>query len=113
MLLDGYYYYFRTSSSTAVKGRTYWITLTNGLLPAGEYAFDDSGKMINPPAVDPDPTPDPDPDPKPDPNPDPDPDPDPEVPDIKNGIVAENGSLYYYVNGLRTGVKTYKIRRTN
>ena len=86
------YYYFRTSTSTAVKGRTYWITVTNDLLPAGPYAFDADGKMINPPIVVPDPDPDPDP-----------------TPDVKNGIVAENGSLYYYVDGVLTGAGLIQI----
>ena len=82
--IDGDYYYFRTSTSTAVKARAYWITVTNGLLPAGQYTFDADGKMVNPPIV----TPDPDPSPE---------------PEVKNGIVAENGSLYYYVDGVLTG----------
>ena len=103
VLLDGDYYYFRTSTSTAVKGRTYWITLTNGLLPVGQYAFDETGKMIDPPAVDPTP------DPEPEPEPTPDPDPDPEEPEVKNGIVEEDGSLYYYVDGVRTGVGLIQI----
>ena len=81
------YYYFR-STSTAVKGRTYWITATNDLLPAGPYAFDETGKMINPPAVDPDPDPE---------------------PEVKNGIVSENGSLYYYENGVKTGAGLIRI----
>ena len=91
------YYYFR-STSTAVKGRTYWITVTNDLLPAGPYAFDENGKMINPPIVDPDP----------DPNPDPNPNPDP-TPGVKNGIVSENGSLYYYVDGVLTGAGLIQV----
>ena len=78
------YYYVRTSTGEVVHGRSYWITDTNDLLPAGPYTFDTDGKMINPPVVDP--------------NPDPDP-----TPDVKNGIVAENGSLYYYENGVLTG----------
>ena len=78
------YYYVRTSTGEVVHGRSYWVTDTNDLLPAGPYTFDTDGKMINPPVVDP--------------NPDPDP-----TPDVKNGIVAENGSLYYYVNGVLTG----------
>ena len=85
------YYYFR-SSSTAVKGRTYWITVTNGLLPVGAYAFDENGKMIDPPIVVPDPDPDPDP-----------------TPEVKNGIVEENGSLYYYVDGVLTGAGLIQI----
>ena len=98
--LDGDYYYVKTSNAEVVHGRTYWITVTNGLLPAGQYAFADDGKMIDPPVVDP--TPDPDPEPTPDPDPEPEPEPDPK-PEVKNGIVAENGSLYYYVDGKLTG----------
>ena len=86
--INGDYYYVRTSSCEVVHGRSYWVTVTNGHLPAGLYTFADDGKMIDPPVVDPDPTPDPDPDP---------------TPDVKNGIVAENGSLYYYVDGVLTG----------
>ena len=78
------YYYVRTSTGEVVHGRSYWVTDTNDLLPAGPYTFDTDGKIINPPVVDP--------------NPDPDP-----TPDVKNGIVAENGSLYYYENGVLTG----------
>ena len=88
------YYYVRTSTGEVVHGRSYWVTDTNGLLPAGSYTFGTDGKMINPPVVDP--TPDPDPEPEPTPDPDP-------TPDVKNGIVAENGSLYYYENGVLTG----------
>ena len=88
--IDGDYYYFRTSTSTAVKARAYWITVTNGLLPAGQYTFDADGKMVNPPIV----TPDPDPSPE---------------PGVKNGIVAENGSLYYYVDGVLTGVGLIRL----
>ncbi len=93
-LIDGYYYYF-ASNAKAVKNTTYWISVTNGLLPAGPYKFDAQGRMIDPPSTEPDQppvTPDPDPDPTPDP------DPDPETP-VKNGVVEELGVLYYYVNG--------------
>ena len=82
--LDGDYYYVKTSNCEVVHGRSYWVTDTNDLLPAGPYTFGTDGKMINPPVVDP--------------NPDPDP-----TPDVKNGIVAENGSLYYYKDGVLTG----------
>ena len=79
ILLDGNYYYVRTNGEV-VHGRNYWITKTNGLLPEQSYAFDDDGKMLNPPPADPDPDPG-------------------EEPELKNGIVAENGSLWYYVDG--------------
>jgi hypothetical protein len=50
MLIDGDYYYARTSGEI-VCGRSYGITKTNDLLPAGTYTFDAEGKMINPPVV--------------------------------------------------------------
>ncbi|MDO4620849.1 MAG: hypothetical protein Q4B09_09550, partial [Lachnospiraceae bacterium] len=39
------YYYVRTSNSEVIHSRAYYITVTNGLLPAGRYQFDDDGKM--------------------------------------------------------------------
>ena len=92
--LDGDYYYVKTSTGEVVHGKSYWVTATNGLLPVGQYAFDETGKMIDPPAVDPDPKPEPDPEPK---------------PEVKNGIVAENGSLYYYVDGVLTGAGLIRL----
>ena len=81
------YYYVKTSSGEVVHGRRYWITATNRLLPAGIYNFDKHGRMTDPPTVDPDqPT-----------------------PEVKNGIVEENGSLYYYVDGVLTGAGLIKI----
>ncbi len=71
--IGGSYYYVKTSGEV-ICGRTYWITKTNGLMPQGAYTFAADGKMVNPPEVV-----------EHDPN--------------KNGIVAENGSLWYYVNG--------------
>ena len=88
--LNGDYYYVRTSNCEVVHGRSYWITVTNGLLPTGQYTFDANGKMVNPPIV----TPDPDPSPE---------------PEVKNGIVAENGSLYYYVDGVLTGAGLIRL----
>ena len=85
--IDGDYYYFKSSTGTAVKDRTYWITMTNGLLPSGQYTFDETGKMIDPPTTV---------------EPEPDPDPSEPEPEVKNGIVEENGSLYYYVDGVLT-----------
>ena len=71
--IDGSYYYVKTSGEV-VHGRNYWISKTNGLMPERSYTFADNGKML-----------------------------DPEIKDTKkDGIVAENGSLYYYKDGLRT-----------
>ena len=44
--IDGDYYYVKTSNCEVVHGRSYWVTLTNGLLPAGQYAFGADGKMV-------------------------------------------------------------------
>lgn len=47
LLIDGYYYYARTSSGEIVRGRSYWVTKTNGLIDnEGEYEFDADGRMI-------------------------------------------------------------------
>ena len=62
------------------------------LLPATFYNFDADGKMTDAPI----PTPDPDPNPNPDPG-------------VKNGIVNEDGELYYYVNGVKTYAGLIKI----
>ena len=86
ILIDGDYYYVKTSGEV-VHSRSYWITKTNDLLPEKSYTFDDSGKLVNPPEVNPNPTPTPDPT-----NP----------PEVKNGIVPENDSLWYYVDGKLT-----------
>ena len=43
--LDGNYYYARSSGQLVVD-RVYWITKTNDLLPAANYQFDASGKMV-------------------------------------------------------------------
>ena len=50
MLIDGAYYYARTSGEI-VTNRSYWITKTNDVLPAANYAFGADGQMINPPAA--------------------------------------------------------------
>ena len=44
--IDGDYYYAKTSSGEIVHGRTYWITVTNDLLPSKEYTFAEDGKML-------------------------------------------------------------------
>ena len=77
MLIDGNYYYARTSGEI-VCGKSYGITKTNDLLPARNYTFDADGKMVNAPVVEPE-------------------------PEVKNGICAdETGKLFYYVNGVKT-----------
>ncbi len=43
--IDGNYYYVRTSGEV-VTNRSYWITKTNDLLPAGNYKFDENGVLI-------------------------------------------------------------------
>lgn len=84
--IDNDYYYVRTSNGEVIHGRKYWITATNDLLPAGPYEFDENGKLINPPATEP-----------------------VETPDVKDGVVAERGSLYYYKDGKITGAGLVKI----
>ena len=88
MLIDGDYYYARTHGQI-VCGKTYWITKNNDLLPVANYTFDADGKMLNPPVTE-----------------EPDPEPDtpvvPEEPEVKNGIVEEDGKLWWYVDGVKT-----------
>ena len=72
--IDGDYCYVN-SSCKVVTTSHYWVNRTNGLLAAGFYDFGADGKMIDPPVVK-DPT--------------------------KNGIVAEDGTLYYYVDGVKS-----------
>ena len=86
--IEGNYYYVKTSNGEVVHSRDYWITTNNGLLPVDKYTFAEDGKLINPPVVDP--------------NPDPE-------PEVKNGIVEERGSLYYYVDGKLTGAGLIQI----
>ena len=96
--LDGAYYYVRTSNCEVIHGRSYWITVTNDLLPIGLYEFGEDGRMLNPPEVQPG----------------------EDEPEVKNGIVAEFGSLYYYVDGVLTPAglieldgKYYYVRTSN
>ena len=81
-LIDGNYYYFK-SNKTAVKDTEYFISITHDLLPAGRYAFDENGVMTVP-------------------------EPDPE-PEVKNGIVEENGMLWYYENGAKKSAGLIEI----
>lgn len=74
------YYYARTSTGAFVRNCNYWVSKTNGLLDEGIYTFDDTGKIVFP-----------------------------EETEKKNGIVEENGSLYYYVDGVVTGAGLIKI----
>ena len=93
---DGYYYYINPDNAKAYRDRTAWINKTNGLVPAGRYTFDENGRMVNPPVVEPD-----EPTPPVDPEPDQPAEPEEPVDPSKNGIFNEDGALYYYENGLR------------
>ena len=64
--------YYVRSTGKLVKNRTYWISKTNGLMKEAAYTFDADGKLF----IDTTPK--------------------------KNGIIAENGGLYYYVEGKLT-----------
>lgn len=70
--IDDAYYYVK-SNCEVVHGCSYWISKTNGLLPEGSYSFAEDGKLQLP-----------------------------EKDETKDGIVSEDGSLYYYANGMRT-----------
>ena len=70
--IDGSYYYVGTSGEV-VHGCSHWITKTNGLMSERSYTFDDNGRMTDPEIRNP----------------------------AKDGIVAEDGSLYYYRDGVR------------
>ena len=65
-------YYYVKSNYTIVCGTSYYVSNTNSLMPAGTYTFDADGKMVI------------------------------ETPGTKNGLVKENGDLYYYVDGVKT-----------
>ena len=80
MKIGEYYYYAKTSTGAFVRNRSYWVTRTNGLLDEGIYNFDNEGRIVFP-----------------------------EEQEKKNGIVAENGSLYYYVDGVLTGAGLIRL----
>ncbi len=83
---DTTYIYVRTNGQLAVGN--YWPTKTNDLLPYAGYDFGTDGKYVAAPIV-------------PD-EPDVPVDPDvPVEPEVKEGVYEENGSLYYYVNGVK------------
>ena len=88
---DDYYYF--NSSHYMVKGRTYWISKSNGYLPCQNYAFDADGKLILdapvPPTTQPPTT-----EPKPS---------EPAQPGVLDGIVkVDANTWYYYKNGIKT-----------
>ena len=87
--IDGYYYYF-ASNGKAVKDRIYWPSKTNGLLPIAAYYFDEQGRMVNPPVIEQPEEPEPDDTETPT---------YPETP-VKDGLVSENGGVFYYKNGV-------------
>ncbi len=103
--IDGYYYYVSYDEAKVYKNCTMWVSRTGGLMPAGRYTFDAQGRMVNPPVepdepVNPPVEPDEPVDPPVEPEQPVDPPVDPDEP-AKDGIVTENGELYYYVNGVR------------
>ena len=72
-----YYIYVRSNGQLAVGN--YWVSITNGLLESGTYAFGTDGKYYH--VSEPE---------------------QPIDPDVKNGVVRDdNGKLYYYINGVR------------
>ncbi|MBO5797279.1 MAG: phosphodiester glycosidase family protein [Clostridia bacterium] len=79
---DGAYVYVRSGGRVAT-GR-YYVTKHNGLLAEGYYTFGEDGKLYL--STEPEQPDVPDV---------------PDVPDAKNGIVEENGELYYYENDVR------------
>lgn len=74
-------YYYVNSSYIVIMNRDYWISKTNGLLPEKRYTFDETGKIVFDDGGS---------------------DPDDDPTEVKNGFVEENGTTYYYVNGVKT-----------
>ena len=65
--------YYINSGYTLIRNRDYYVSRTNGLLPAGKYHFDADGKLVvTPPG------------------------------ERKNGIVKEGDTWYYYVDDVKT-----------
>ena len=75
--IGDYFYYIRSGGVVATGSYNCTYNMTDEI-PVGVYEFDANGRMLNVPEVKPD---------------------EPEAPEIKNGIVNENGTLYYYVDG--------------
>ena len=65
-------YYYICTSGYAIAGCDYYVSNTNGLLPKGTYTFADDGKMVVPETA------------------------------TRNGLVEEDGTLWYYVDGVKT-----------
>lgn len=95
IVIDGNYYYVN-SSFIVIRGRDYWVSMTNGLLEEKNYTFDENGRIVFSEEEDPEEPSDPT-----EPT-DPETPTDPVEPVVKNGIVEENGDLYYYVDGVKT-----------
>ena len=72
-------YYYYASTGGVCKTGKYWVSRTNDLLPAGYYFFNEDGKMNI------------------------------SNTDVKNGVYAEDGGLYYYVDGVRTGAGLVEV----
>ena len=102
--VDGYYYYVKTSSGEVVCDRTYWITYTHDMMPEGSYAFDEEGRMIDPPVGAPEIPEEPEEPETPVEPEEPDVPVEPEEPEepdveLKNGFYHENGGIYHYIDG--------------
>ncbi len=73
--LDGKYYYARTSTGELIKNRTYWVTKTNGVLYEGEEVQPANYQFNENGEM--------------------------AIRKMRNGIVEEDGVLYYYRNDKR------------
>ena len=65
-------YYYIKPNGAAVRGADYYVTKTNGLKDRGVYTFDNDGKMVI------------------------------EEHTAKNGLIWEDGKLWYYVDDVKT-----------
>ena len=72
-------YYYIKTNGAAVRGMKYYVSKTNELRETGVYTFDENGKMVIP-----------------------------EV-EVKNGLVHENGGIWYYEDGVRTNAGLISI----
>ena len=74
--IDDYYYYVRSGGVVATGSYNCTYNMT-AEIPIGVYEFDANGRMLNVPENKPD------------------------EPELTNGIVNENGTLYYYIDGVK------------